>query len=122
MAWFKGPNKGAANLFDAIAQGDAGEIARFVKQQDFTLIEVASDESGGKGAFTAEFDGYPVMVAFTSDKHAGDFAANNPDLLSDDGTLPAFVVSGTNLLAYLPPGMGVVLNPESDDEAAVPPD
>jgi hypothetical protein len=121
MAWFKSRKPGV-ELIRAIARGNVGEIAPLLRQQDFTLIEAADAAGGGgKAAMTAEFDDYPVLVAFTTGAHAAAFAGANRDLLDPDGTMPAFVVSGTNLLAYLPDGFGVVLNPESNDEAAIPP-
>jgi hypothetical protein len=41
--------------------------------------------------------------------------------VSDRRTAVAFVVTGRNLLAYLPVECGVLLNPESDDSAVLPP-
>src|SRR5688500_1441567 len=103
-----------AALFDALAQGNAAEVARLLAEQEVTLIETPSDAAGAKGAFIAEFNDYPVLVAFTSTDHAATFAAANPDLLGEDGGLPAFVVSGSVLLRYLPEGIGVVLNPQTN--------
>ena len=121
MSWF-GKSKQCASLFDAIAQSNAAEIARFLAQEEFTLVEEVSQEDGSKGAMIAEFDDFPVLVAFTSNDHAAEFAGGNPDLLAHDGSLPAFVVGGTDLLRYLPDGFGVVFNPESAEENVIPPD
>jgi hypothetical protein len=122
MAWFgKSKPSSAGNLFGAIDRGTAAEIAGALAQQDFTLIEMTNDEDGSKGAFTGEFEDYPVLVAFTSQDHAADFAGANEDLLDANGEMPAFVVRGKDLLRYLPDGMGVVFNPESAEEKVIPP-
>jgi hypothetical protein len=110
---------------DAIERRSAGEIARCMLAQDFTLIEdyeegMSDDEYG---AMILEVDGYPALLAFTSEKCAGDFVATTPDLLGPDGTVPGFVVEGHSLFEYLPDGYGLILNPETEEECHVlPPD
>jgi hypothetical protein len=70
----------------------------------------------------AEVDDFPVLVAFTSEDHAGEFAGAMSDLFDGDEDVPAFVVDGRNLLAHLPEEHGVLINPESDDCHILPPD
>jgi hypothetical protein len=120
MSWFSKPKK-CANLFDAIAQANAAEVARFLSQADFTLIEGAVNDDGSKGAVTGEVNDFPVLVAFTSNDYAAQFAGANDDLLDENGDLPAFVVGGSDLLRYLPEGFGIVFNPESDNEKVIAP-
>jgi hypothetical protein len=125
MSWFS-KSKQCSSLFEAIAQNNAAEVARFLSQAEFTLIETTDDGGGGgggggKGAMVAEFDDVPVLVAFTSNDHAAKFAGANRDLLDASGELPAFVVGGNALLMYLPDGVGAVFNPESAQEQMMTP-
>ena len=110
-------------LFDAIEQGDAARVAQMMVPQSFTLLEVADDTSEDEyAALTAEVDDYPLLVAFTSDDCAGEFAGAMPDLFEGDGDVPGFVVVGANLLTHLPDGFGVLLNPETENCCILPPE
>ncbi len=110
------------SLVQAVARGDASEIAGFIDKQNFTVIEVSeASDGGGKAALTAEVDDFQVLVAFTSKDHAGRFAGATPELLDVDGSMSAFDVTGSALLTYLPEDCGVLLNPESDDCVVLPP-
>ena len=114
----------ASELFHAIESGDASRVAKTIAPQFFTLLEVsdgAADEDE-YSALMAEVDDFPVLVAFTSEDHAGDFAGAMVDLFAGDEDVPAFIVDGRNLLAHLPAEHGVLLNPESDDCHILPPD
>jgi hypothetical protein len=112
-----------ADLHEAIASGNPSAIAQSMKRLDFTLIEEWDDdvemEDGAKGAMILEVDGYPALLAFTSQQCAGDFVAAMPDLVGDDGTAPGFVVGGDSLFEYLPDGYGLILNPETEKECEV---
>lgn len=107
-------------MFDELAQAldesNAAEAARLLVQQEFTLIELP-DESDEEGyaAITAEVDGQPALIAFTSDEHAGVFVGTLPEMAGMDGDVPGFVVDGKELLDYLSDGLGLLLNPETDD-------
>jgi phage FluMu protein Com len=110
-------------LVRAVGRGNAVEVAKLLRRQDFTIIEATEEsDGGGKAAVMAQVDGFSVLVAFTSRGHAERFAGAVPGMLGDDGTMPAFVVAGKDLLTYLPDGHGVLLNPETEDAAVVPPD
>lgn len=123
MSSFDRP-KPAADLFEAIAGGDAAEIGRFLRGQEFTLIEAASHEDGGKSPLVGDINDVPVLVAFTSSQHAAQYASKYPDTLDEQGLLPAFVVGGENLLEFLPQGFGVIFNPEAAEAetGAIDPD
>jgi len=121
------PNGKPGNLHEAIAQGNPAEIARAMKNHDFTLIEDWDEdeemEEGDRGAMIVEVNDFPALLAFTSEECAGNFVATTPELLGDDGSVPGFVVTGDNLFGYLPDGYGVILNPETEEECEVlPPD
>jgi hypothetical protein len=111
------------HLAQAVERGDAGEVARWIAQRDFTLVETPEDSDGeGKAALIADVDDCPMLVAFTSESQAALFARAMPELLDADGKLPAFVVYGQSFLANLPEGCGVLLDPETDDCVVIPPD
>lgn len=103
-------------LAKALDESDAAEAARLIVQQEFTLIELP-DESDEEGfaAVTAEVDDQPALIAFTSGDHAGVFVGSVPEMAGDDGDVPGFIVEGKELLQYLSDGLGLLLNPESDD-------
>lgn len=106
----------ARQLLDAAAEEDADQVAALLPQVDFTIVE-SPDESEGedKAALVAEVEGAPAIVAFTSNEHAQAFAESASELLDDDGSLPAFIVPGANLLENLPEDFGLLLNPESEE-------
>ncbi|MGI8980624.1 MAG: hypothetical protein ACR2FY_15455 [Pirellulaceae bacterium] len=113
------------NLHAAIAGGDSAEIARYMLAQDFTLVEEYDDEvlEENVGAMILEVDGFPALVAFTSEECAGNFVDTTPDLVGSSGTMPGFVVGGDSVFEYLPEGYGLILNPETEVECHVlPPD
>jgi hypothetical protein len=110
-------------LIDAAIADDAAEIAKLLRQVEFMVAEAPEESDGDdKAGLVVEVDNFPAMAVFTSDEHARTFAETDPDLLDADGTMPAFVVPGTDLLAYLPEEFGLLLNPESDECAVVSPD
>lgn len=76
-------------------------------------------EEGDKGAMILEVDGYPALLAFTSEECATDFVDTAPGLVGPDGSVAGFVVEGNNLFQYLPKGYGLILNPETESECLV---
>jgi hypothetical protein len=110
------------SLLEAIHEGNVEAIAGYFQSHDVTLIEMA-DESGeeGKAALMAEVDDFPVLLVFSSMQHACSFADAMPGMTGDDGTVPAFVVAGSDFLKNLPEDYGILLNPESEDTAILPP-
>jgi hypothetical protein len=110
------------SLIEAIHQGDIAVIAREMHRRDFTLIQdsaVSAEE--GMAPLIMEVEGFPALVAFSSQEHAMRFVGAEPELLNE-GSVTTFVVSGEHLLAGQPEGFGVVLNDESEDSAVLPPD
>lgn len=111
------PPRTAAQLFvEAVVAGNLAEVARLLPQVEFTVAEAPDDsDDDGKAALLVEVDDVPAMVAFTSNEHAQAFAESGCVQLDDDDSMPAFVVSGEDLLADLPEAFGLLLNPESED-------
>lgn len=123
MSESSSPEPSAASLFAAIEASDAARIADVIVSQFFTLFDVTDDSTEDEfGALTAEMEDVPVLVAFTSEGHAADFAGAMPDLFEADGAVPGFIVDGGTLLTHLPEEFGVLLNPETDDCYFLPPD
>lgn len=112
-----------ASLFDAIETGNAGRVAELIAPLHFTLFDVTEQSTEDESAaLTAEMDDFPVLVAFTSEAHAGDFAGAMPELFDEGDDIPAFVMDGGTMLAHMPEGFGVLINPETDDCYVMPPD
>ena len=126
MSESPGAQPSAASLFAAIEADDVARIAASFLTQSFTLFDVTEETAEASddetAALTAEVEDFPVLVAFTSESHASDFAGAMPDLFETDADVPAFIMHGGNLLAHLPEGFGILLNPESDDCYVLPPD
>lgn len=100
----------------ALDESDAAEAARLIFQQEFVLIELPNEsDEEGYAAVTAEVDGQPALIAFTSGDHAGVFVGSIPEVAGEDGDVPGIVVDGRELLDYLSEGLGLLLNPETDD-------
>lgn len=100
----------------ALDESDAAEAARLIFQQEFVLIELPNEsDEEGYAAVTAEVDGQPALIAFTSGDHAGVFVGSIPEVAGEDGDVPGIVVDGRELLEYLSEGLGLLLNPETDD-------
>jgi hypothetical protein len=117
----RGPS---ATLSQALERGDPAEIARFILKQDFTLLEsIEHSDEDGKAAQMVEVDDFPAMLAFTSEDRAAQFAGAAPEMveLDEDGNVLGLVVGGESLLEHLPEGCGVLLDPESDETAVLPP-
>lgn len=111
------------DLAKALDESDAREAARLIMQQEFTLIELP-DESDEEGyaAITAEVDGQPALIAFTSDEHAGVFVGTLPEMEGVEGDVPGFLVDGKELLEYLSEDLALLLNPETDDTYLLDPE
>lgn len=108
-------------LCEAVTNGDPSAIAQLIHQQQFTLIEESSSSFGGRTPLSVDMDGWPALVAFTSPDNVGKFAGRVPELLGADGRLPTYAVGGTDFLRQLPDGFGVLLNPETNECAVIPP-
>lgn len=105
------------SLFEAIAGGNASHIANCILQQDFTLIEWTEESVGdGSAALMGEVEGFPVILAFSSEDHVQRFVDASPELAEADGNVPIFVVGGDTFLDCVPDGCGVLLNQETPEE------
>lgn len=113
----------AEGLIESAIAGDAAAIAAWIRRLDFTVAEAPEDAEGDdRAALVVEVNDFPAIVAFTSDDCARIYAESDPELLDADGSMPAFVVAGTDLLQHLPEEFGLLLNPESDQCAVLTPD
>lgn len=105
-----------------IAESDPDAIARAFLEHQLTLVEMPDDSDDGQAALTAEVDGFHVIIAFSSQERAQQFAEAMPDLVDSHDTLSAFVVPGCEFLENLPDELGILLNAECEDTALLPPD
>ena len=111
----------AGEFAEIVEQEDPARIAAVMQKMDFTLFQVEGESDADEyEAMTAEVDDNPVLVAFTSEEHAGQFAGAMPDLFDQDQDAPGFVIAGKELMAGLPAEFGVLFNPESDESCLLP--
>ena len=107
-----------ADFAAAIEARDGSRLRELVLAGEFILINVQTDdddEEEGVGALTADLDDQPVLVAFTSEAHAGTFVGAMSELFEESDEVQGFLVEGDALLEYLPDEYGLLLNPETDD-------
>ena len=107
-----GKKKSGNDLITAMCDCNAPEVARLIPSQDFVMIrdpEVTGVQGGAP--FMLEVDGFPAVVAFTSQDEAASFGQEVPEARNADGNLSAFVVGGADFLQPLPEGVGVIINP-----------
>jgi len=110
------------SLAAAVEANDSQTLQQLIQSRDFTLLQ-SEDESDeeGSAALMAECDGSPVLIAFSNMETAGVFV----DAMSEEfggQEVPAFVVDGKSLLENLPEGLGILLDPETDQCCVIPPD
>lgn len=113
-----------SGLADAIANRDAKALRSEVVGMEFILINVQEeddDEDDGMGALTADVDDQPVLVAFTSEKHAERFVTAMAEIFEGSDEVQGFVVEGDALLEYLPEDYGILFDPETADAQFVDP-
>lgn len=109
-------------LSAAIEDRDAPKLRQLILNGEFILINIQSeedDEEDAMGALTAEIDDLPVLVAFTSERHAGAFVGAMGDLFEDSDEVQGFVVEGDALLEYLPDDYGLLVNPETESALVI---
>ncbi len=107
-----------SGLADAIANRDAKALRAEIVGMEFILINVQEeddDEEDGMGALTADVDDQPVLVAFTSEKHAEQFVTAMAEIFEGSDEVQGFVVEGDALLEYLPEEYGILFDPETAD-------
>jgi len=101
----------------AIEAKDAAALRALILASDFILINVPGedDDEEGMGALTADIDDTPVLVAFSTEDHAGTFVGAMSDMFDEVDEVHGFLVEGDALLEYLPEDYGLLIDPETDD-------
>jgi hypothetical protein len=111
-------------LQDAVLEGDARLLRQLLLTSEFVLLSTAQSEEDpdlNVGAITAEIEDIEVLIAFTSEKTAGEFVQESGDLFASDESVDGVVVDGEALLEYLPDGFGILMDPESDSAIVIEP-
>jgi hypothetical protein len=111
-------------LQDAVLEGDARLLRQLLLASEFVLLSTVQSEEDpdlNVGAITAEIEDIEVLIAFTSERTAGDFVQENGDLFASDESVDGVVVDGAALLDYLPDGFGILMDPESDGAIVIEP-
>lgn len=115
----------ARSLDEALDLDSAPEISRFMLGMEFHLIKDPElsdrDELAALTAEPDDFD-FPAMVAFTTLNHAEEFINAVPHLYNSGESVSVFILDGKDMLAGVPSGFGLLLDPETDDGRILPPD
>ncbi|MFK7768324.1 MAG: SseB family protein [Mariniblastus sp.] len=91
------------------------ELAAAILGSEFWLVNVSEPDQNDTSAMVIEIEGFPALVAFTSEDHAGTFAELGEDVpLNEEDELPCFLVDGKEFLTNLPKKFGIVMNPETE--------
>jgi hypothetical protein len=110
------------SLVDAISRRDVSQVRSLILAAEFFVISVADDESDEElAAMTAEIGDFEVLVAFTSEKSAGHFVHQRSELFGEEESVDGVMINGALLLEYLPKGLGLLLDPESDGATMIDP-
>ncbi len=110
------------SLVDAISRRDMSQVRSLILAAEFFVISVADDESDEElAAMTAEIGDFEVLVAFTSEKSAGHFVHQRSELFGEEESVDGVMINGALLLEYLPKGLGLLLDPESDGATMIDP-
>lgn len=109
------------SLHERCLHADPAELRAFLYQREFTLIDShLSPPEQGTAPYMHRVNDFDMVVAFTSNEHAGTFAGAVSDVFGEEG-IDGFVVSGEDLIKFLPEGCGVLFNPETDEIAVLEP-
>lgn len=117
-----------SQLAEAIEQRDPLAIRQLIEQGEFVLLTAKSDEEDTSEAesdedidnvFCVNVDDMDLMVTFSNDEAVKDFVMEMQDMYEDSEDIEGYVLEGASLLAYTPPEMGILINPESDCDLAI---
>ncbi|TWT97489.1 SseB family protein [Neorhodopirellula pilleata] len=106
---------------DAVEQNDIAKLTRQIVGHQFLLIHLAdeSDQANNDeilGALTAEYQGMDYLVAFSNQEHASEFVERRTDLFDGESEVGGFWVDGQTMLDYLDDELGLLINPDSDQQ------
>lgn len=106
---------------DAVQRKDVAQLTRQIIDHRFLLIHL-DDESGDPvddeilGALTAEYQGLDYLVAFSSQVCASEFVDRRSDLFDSETEVSGFWVDGSTMLDYLDDELGLLIDPDSDQQ------
>lgn len=124
-----------SDFLAAMNNDDQGEIIRLFPTTEFFVIDMGGEESsdnqGGddsvegeeviSSALTAEMDDYVALIAFTSSELVENFC-DESELFEPDSSIPCLIMTGAEIIEWLPGEMGILFNPESEDAFVFSPD
>lgn len=103
---------------DAVERNDVASLTRQIVDHQFLLIHLSEDSDDEEilGALTAEYQGLDYLVAFSSQDHASEFVDRRTDLFGSETEVSGFWVDGQTMLDYLDDELGLLINPDSDQQ------
>lgn len=112
-----------SDITAAITERDASRLSSLINSSEFIVISIAESDQQDEavGALTAEVGDFEVLVAFTTEEHAGEFVRAQGELFDDGEDVDGVVVEGSALLDHLPQGFGLLVDPETDVAALIEP-
>jgi hypothetical protein len=119
------PDDAHTELVNAIEQRDAVQIRQLMEDLEFILLMMSDEGEGGEqdedaaNVISTEIDGMDLLVVFTKDSAVQQFINSMEEMFDEDEEVEGYILSGGNLLEYMPPEHGLYLNPESDDALVV---
>lgn len=113
----------------AAETNDATKAEELIRANEFVVLqqidletgEVEIDEEDNINVVMAEVDDDMAVVCFTSLSSAESFMDEVCEELTGGTRLPAVVLDGNQLLDGLPEGIGLLINPTTEQECYFPP-
>jgi hypothetical protein len=105
-------------LIQAITNDDVQAIEQWVMEGRFFCIGL-DDQDESVSALIVETEEFPALVAFTSADSAKAFAESIVDEVEDE--MVQLEVDGQSLIQLMSDELGLLINPESEDEVMLEP-
>jgi SseB protein N-terminal domain len=116
-------------IADAAETNEASKAEELIRANEFIVLqqidletgEIEVDEEDNFSVVLAEVDEDMAVVCFTSLTAAESFMDEVCEELTGGTRLPAVVLEGNQLLDGLPEGIGLLINPTTEQECYFPP-
>lgn len=111
-------------IADAADANNASQAEKLIRGHDFIVLQEIDNETGEAmvdeedrfSVVLAEVEESMAVVCFTSLSAAENFMNEVCDELTGGARLPAIVLEGDELLDGLPDGIGLLINPTTEEE------
>jgi hypothetical protein len=112
----------AGSLAAAVDERDIKRLTEFFRKGEFFMIELGEEsDDDGRAMLTAEVDEFEALVAFTTLENTEHFTSEMTELFDESEDVSGLTVDGTGLLAHIPEGFGLLIDPETDTSCILTP-